>query len=348
MKVYETDHVLAFLDQAPSAPGYPCHLEGAPRSRRWTRTRKHNSRTILLQRGLGMRLLFGSLALALAAPLSAQVYAPAVVADPPVDAQVPAEMAAFQLPSHGAMLNAVFYLAAGKGPHPTMLLLHGFPGNEQNLDLAQAARRAGWNVLTLHYRGSWGSGGAFTFAHCAEDADAAVAFLRSPEAVAKYRIDPNRIVVGGHSMGGMMAARATADDKQVAGLILIDAWDIAADGRKLKGAPPAAVAALKTQDLANDLPPLSGTSLDQMVAELAEASPSLDLALTTKAALPRPILILGAERANGAGMRDLASATQKAGGKDVSLIVMPTDHSFSDHRLALEDAVVRWLARFQH
>jgi len=295
-----------------------------------------------------MRFLLGSLTLALAAPLPAQVYSQAVVADPPVDAHVPAEMVAFRLPSHGALLNAVFYLASGKGPHPTMLLLHGFPGNEQNLDLAQAVRRAGWNVLTLHYRGSWGSPGAFTFAHCAEDADAAVEFLRAPEAAAKYRIDPSRIVVGGHSMGGMMAARGVADDAHVAGLILIDAWDIAGDGRKLKGAPAAAVEALKTQELAGDLPPLAGTSLDQMVAELAEASPSLDLVATTKAVLPRPILILGAERANGPGMRTLAAATEAAGGKDVSLIVMPTDHSFSDHRLALEDAVVRWLGRFQH
>ena len=293
-----------------------------------------------------MRFLLASMAVMLAAPLSAQPLARAVVADPAPDPQVPAEMVAFQLPSHGALLNAVFYLAAGKGPHPTMLLLHGFPGNEQNLDLAQAVRRAGWNVLTLHYRGSWGSPGGFTFAHCAEDADAAVAFLRSPEAAAKYRIDPSRIVVGGHSMGGMMAAHAAAADKQVAGLVLIDAWDIAGDGRKLKGASPAAVEALKTQELAGDLPPLAGTSVDQMAAELAEASPSLDLAVATKAALPRPVLILGAERANGPGMRALAAAAQPAGGKDISLVVMPTDHSFSDHRLALEDMVVRWLARF--
>ena len=59
------------------------------------------------------------------------------------------------------------------------------------------------------------------------------------------------------------------------------------------------------------------------------------------------MLILGAERANGPGMRALAATAQATGGKDVMLAVMPTDHSFSDHRLALEDAVVRWLARFQ-
>jgi len=291
-----------------------------------------------------MRLLLCPLALALAAPLSAQLFSPAVVADPPADTQAPAEMAAFQLPSHGSLLNAVFYLAAGKEPHPTMLLLHGFPGNEQNLDLAQAVRRAGWNVLTLHYRGSWGSPGAFSFAHSAEDADAAVAFLHSPQAAAKYRIDPGRIVVAGHSMGGLMGARAVANDAHTVGLILIDAWDIAADGRRLK-ANPSLVEQAKHDELDSDMPPLAGTTEDALVAEMQSAPAELDLVATAKAVLPRPMLVLGAERANGTGMRRLAATMQAAGGKDISLIVMPTDHSFSDHRLALEDAVVRWLAR---
>ena len=292
-----------------------------------------------------MRLLLCPLALALAAPLSAQLFSPAVVADPPADTQAPAEMAAFQLPSHGSLLNAVFYLAAGKEPHPTMLLLHGFPGNEQNLDLAQAVRRAGWNVLTLHYRGSWGSPGAFSFAHSAEDADAAVAFLHSPQAAAKYRIDPGRLVVAGHSMGGLMGARAVANDAHTVGLILIDAWDIAADGRRLK-ANPSLVEQAKHDELDSDMPPLAGTTEDALVAEMQSAPAELDLVATAKAVLPRPMLVLGAERANGTGMRRLAATMQAAGGKDISLIVMPTDHSFSDHRLALEDAVVRWLARF--
>ena len=50
-----------------------------------------------------------------------------------------------------------------------VLLLHGFPGNERNLDLAQALRRAGWTVVFFHYRGAWGSGGDFSFAHVLED-----------------------------------------------------------------------------------------------------------------------------------------------------------------------------------
>ena len=58
------------------------------------------------------------------------------------------------------------------------MLLHGFPGNEQNLDLAQVIRRAGWNVLTLHYRGAWGSPGSFSIGNVLQHADAAGAFVR--------------------------------------------------------------------------------------------------------------------------------------------------------------------------
>ena len=87
----------------------------------------------------------------------------AVTTDPKPDAAHPAGMSAFVIPAKDGAMNAVMYTAQGGGLHPTLLLLHGFPGNEQNLDLAQAARRAGWNVLSLHYRGSWGSPGVFSF-----------------------------------------------------------------------------------------------------------------------------------------------------------------------------------------
>src|SRR3954447_19840339 len=63
--------------------------------------------------------------------------------DPPRDAAHPARNQQLVIDSHGSRMNALFFLAAGAGPHPTMLLLHGLPGNERNLDLAQAVRRAG-------------------------------------------------------------------------------------------------------------------------------------------------------------------------------------------------------------
>ena len=50
---------------------------------------------------------------------------------------------------HGILLHgrrgrllSVLYTAGGEGLHPTVLLLHGIPGCEKNIDLAQDLRRA--------------------------------------------------------------------------------------------------------------------------------------------------------------------------------------------------------------
>jgi uncharacterized protein len=138
-------------------------------------------------------------------PLHAQQLPFAITTDPAPDKANPAAMETFQLPSHGAKLNALAYVAAGAGPHPVVILLHGFPGNEKNLDLAQAIRRDGWDV---DYRGSWGSPGDFSFAHSIDDTQSAIAYVRDSANAKKFRADHSEIVLIGHSMGGFMALQA--------------------------------------------------------------------------------------------------------------------------------------------
>ena len=55
--------------------------------------------------------------------------------------------------SDGHRLIGTLYLARGGTPKPTVLLLHGCPGLQQNADLAVALRDRGWNSLVFHYRG---------------------------------------------------------------------------------------------------------------------------------------------------------------------------------------------------
>src|SRR5580658_3886588 len=172
-------------------------------------------------------LLFAGVAVP---PARAEAPPDAVIGDPPKDSAHPARLEPLQIMSHGAAMNAVFYMASGAGPHPTVLLLHGLPGNEQNLDLAQAIRRAGWNTLTLHYRGSWGSAGRYSLVHCIEDSRAAVAFLRDPKVIQQYGLEPGRIVVMGHSLGGFLAAKLGAEDPLLGGIGLLAAWDVGHDG----------------------------------------------------------------------------------------------------------------------
>lgn len=284
--------------------------------------------------GLGLMLIAGQ------AVARAPSIHPAVISDPAPDAAYPAAMSAFTIPSGDGAMNAVMYLAAGAGVHPTLLLLHGFPGNEQNLDLAQAARRAGWNVLTLHYRGSWGSPGVFSFGNASEDAFNALLFLQQSGTVAKYRIDTSAIVVAGHSMGGFMAADAAAAEPRVAGLFLIDPWDPAQTVSAL--ATPEGEAAWKAE-VASDLPPLHGATYDSLTGEIRDGKAKFDLGLRLVGYGRRPLTIIGADRGIGAMARKVTADAQSAN-PGTRLMVWPTDHSFSDTRIALADALVRFLA----
>jgi len=249
-------------------------------------------------------------------------------------------MSAFVIPAEDGAMNAVMYTAAGAGVHPTLLLLHGFPGNEQNLDLAQAARRAGWNVLTLHYRGSWGSPGTFSFTHASEDAFTALQYLQQPAVVARYHIDTSAIAVAGHSMGGFMAADAAAADPRVAGLFLIDPWDPLQTAASL--AMPEGEAGWKAE-VAGDLPPLNGATYDSLTAEIKSNGEKFDLGRRLAGYGRRPLMILGAEKGIGAMARKVAADAQGTN-PSARLMVWPTDHSFSDSRIALADALVRFLA----
>ncbi len=295
-----------------------------------------------------MRLFLTAALILSGAPALAQPLPPpplALLRDPPADAAHPARMEAFVLTSHGSGMNAVMYVAAGAGPHPTLLLLHGFPGNEQNLDLAQAARRAGWNVLTFHYRGSWGSGGAFSFAHSVEDAETAIDFLHTPEAVSRFAIDPARIAVAGHSLGGLTAAKAAAYDPRALGAFLIDPGDIAAFGRQFR-TDAAAMQDFLIHEVRGDMPPLSGTSEQAIMDETMRARPEIDLAATLPALAGRPLALTYATRGI-AGQRDgEVAAAKAAGARALDVATFDTDHSFSDKRLALARRLLDWLSQF--
>lgn len=293
-----------------------------------------------------MRLLFIASFLL---PFQLHAQQTAIAADPVADKTNPARMEAFQLPSHGAQLNALVYVAAGAGPHPVVILLHGFPGNERNLDLAQAMRRAGYDVLYFNYRGSWGSPGEFSFTHSLEDVASAIAYLREPEHAKKLRADAGKIILIGHSMGGFMAYHAGALDPAIKAVAGISAADMARSS--LIGLPPA-VRPQVTQTIAKGLAkegmaPLAGCTPEGLAEELITNAKTFSFsspALVSKLA-NRPILIVTSDDGLAAPNNALAASLKKSGNEKVTTLHLATDHSFSDQRIALQTAVLDWLAK---
>jgi pimeloyl-ACP methyl ester carboxylesterase len=256
----------------------------------------------------------------------AQVPA-AIAADPVVDKVNPARMDTVQIPSHGNLMNGLVYVAAGAGPHPVVVLLHGFPGNEKNLDLAQAIRRAGWDVLYFDYRGSWGTPGDFSFTHCMEDTHMAIDFMRDPSNAKKLRADPARIILIGHSMGGMIAAHIGAEDQKIMEVGLISAADMASglisnaamadrtsvtagmsddDRKRVQNKVAAGLARA-------GLAPLADCTPEDLAAELMAHTEGWKLVAQAQKLASRPVLIITSDDGLAPSNDALAAGIQAAG-----------------------------------
>jgi pimeloyl-ACP methyl ester carboxylesterase len=267
--------------------------------------------------------------------------ASSVTLDPARDPQFPARNQQLIIRSAGSDMNALLFAAQGAGPKPTIVLLHGLPGNERNLDLAQALRRVGWNVLTFTYRGAWGSAGTFSLRNALADAQAALDFARSPEG-AKLGIDPRRLVIGGHSMGGGVATLIAARNQGVAGLVLLDAWNIGEAAKDLRAGGPTARAAFIAE--ADDFGhALAGASPVSIADELATLDRGWDLLASTEPLRATPVLNIYATAGIMAQNVALVDALRRAGNLRVKAVGFDSDHGFADHRIKLAQTVADWL-----
>jgi acetyl esterase/lipase len=268
----------------------------------------------------------------------AQPVPKAVIADPPPDAKFPARMEVIHVPSGGVQINGVVYVASGPGPHPTFVFFHGLPGNEKNLDLAQAVRRAGWTAVTVNYRGSWGSPGDFRFAQNLEDAKATLAFIRAPDNAKRLSIDANRIAIGGHSMGGWVTAETLAQDAALLGGVIISPGDMGGAGLAAQEHRAQVVAAMN-----DDRESLVGVSGESMTDELAQHGQEWAFSTLAPQLVHRRLLVLYGNDFVKNDSLELIKDIKAAGGKMLSSHYVVTDHSWSDHRIALESLVINWL-----
>nr|WP_199047372.1 alpha/beta fold hydrolase [Dyella sp. ASV24] len=256
-----------------------------------------------------------------------------------------ASLETMQIPSHGSPMNALVYVAAGVGPHPVVILLHGFPGNERNLDLAQDMRQAGWDVLYFNYRGSWGPPGDFSFSHGIEDVAAAIAYLRQPENAKRLRLDPSRIVLVGHSMGGFMAVQAASADSAIKGVAMISAADLGDAFAKMQAQSSRAQAIRKmSAGLADEgMAPLNGCTPDGLAQELADHASAWSFSANAGAIKNRPAFVITSDDGLAPADDAFSSALRQAGDMHVTNLHLPTDHAYSDQRSELSRALLLWL-----
>ena len=255
-------------------------------------------------------------------------------------------LAAILLEGKRGRLFSRLYKAGGEGPHPAVLLLHGFPGHEQNLDLAQTLRRVGFHVLMMHYSGTWGSDGDFSFEHALEDAETAFAYLTRADVQQEHGIDGEHLFVVGHSMGGFIAFHTAAKMKAAKAAVMIAPYDFGLSAVLAEQDETAKETLCKL--LEGGIPWLSGTSKEALYAELQAHGRAYQVENVKEALAAKPILVIGATldevAVTGVYCEPIVERIRTCGRGLVEYETMETDHAFSDMRLKLSERIAHWLA----
>jgi pimeloyl-ACP methyl ester carboxylesterase/ketosteroid isomerase-like protein len=277
--------------------------------------------------------LFGA-----AIALNAQAQSDSIVLkDITWDARSPAGTTELFIPSDDAVLPGFIYRANGPGKHPTLLLLHGFPGNERNLDLAQAVRAHGWNVIYFDYRGSWGTGGKFSFTHCVDDVIHAVEFCKKYQD--SLQIDTSNMVLFGHSMGGWISLKALQRLPEIKKCFALSAWDIYPYYKRVL--TQGQVVALENgRDTASTYFVLNAT-VKQMFDPVFRDTAFYNLAHDGAALADKQIVMLDEHSRN----KMVADSIRSKNTAYFDYEVWNTDHFFTNKRASVIHAVIAFLDR---
>lgn len=264
--------------------------------------------------------------------------------DPELNPEYPSKLHGVIINSFGESLNGRFFQARGGSPHPTVLLLHGFPGHELNLDLAQTIRRAGWNVLVFHYRGSWGSQGNFSFNNCLEDVLSGLTYLRDEEVKKKYLINSNQIVLLGHSLGGFLALMTAIKNPYINQIGSIAGVNLGVWAKLLNEANNPNEVFEFSEDIFR---PLQGATIQSILSEIRNNQEKWDITRQIDNLSNKNLLLVAGSRDEVVPIdfhhNPLVQKLKHLEEIKYKEIILNADHSFSDKRIALAQAVIDWL-----
>jgi len=258
-----------------------------------------------------------------------------VLKDVQWDKTYPAGSTELFIPSANSQLAGMIYRPNGNKKHPTLILLHGFPGNERNLDLAQVVRAHGWNVIYFNYRGSWGSQGKFSFKNCVEDVGNVVAFCNKYQD--SLKIDTSNIVLFGHSMGGWVCLKALEQLPQIKKGFALSTWNIYDDLKNFKSEKQL-IELAKNPTIFTNYFVLNSTTVDILRPAFKDIF-YYKLATNAKSLSDKQIIILDEHVRN----KEIADSLKKMQLSFFNYQVWETDHGFTNKRVSLMNKLISFL-----
>jgi dienelactone hydrolase len=250
--------------------------------------------------------------------------------------------------SDGVLLKGKLHAAEGEGPFPTVILLHGFPDEENDvLGLGRRMSIAGINALTFNYGGTHQSEGEYSIKNTQSEINAAYKFIHKPQNLTRFRVDARRIFLGGHSFGGGMALTYAANHPEITRVFSIagnDHGEFAREYRRNATMAEMIDAWFKELEAPSGSVRFKGKVA---VKDLLDNADLYDLRKSAPLLANRNILLVGGwddeQVTIESYLLPLYRALKKEGASDLRFVVYQTNHSFENVGEELAEEVVGWI-----
>lgn len=252
--------------------------------------------------------------------------------------------------SGSSKIRGLFHNAHGVEPFPTVILCHGFPGNDTDvLGLGQRLMEEGFNALAFNYRGTWGSEGVFSVGNSLEDVISATRYVKSKLAISDFKVDPSRITLIGYSFGGGAALLGSLNDPAVRKVAYIAGGDLSEVGRMMQQNAKFKQLIETTTDQSISDSGVKAPKARELFTEVLADIDKYDLVKHAHALSFKDILIIGGWRDKANTIEHhilpLLRALQQHDAKQVRIEIFDTDHSFMNVRDELAEKITSWLKR---
>jgi cephalosporin-C deacetylase-like acetyl esterase len=229
-------------------------------------------------------------------------------------------------------LKGRIYRPEKDGKYPAVAICHGYPGDTKNMDLAEELAINGIAVLVFYYKGAWGSEGTYRFSNLAPSTVDAVKYLK-----AQSFVDPERVGLVSHSMGALPLTSVMSVDKTIkTGVLMSPASDTS------KWLAPGVIDNIFGVFVGMAKGKLAYGDEAEYKANMMEAAETLN-PMDKVADIEAPILVTVGSADNVTAPEDCKALYEKATPPKKWALIDGADHSFTEHRLILQDKVLEWL-----
>lgn len=251
--------------------------------------------------------------------------------------------------SEGSKIQGILYPANINKPAPTVILLHGSPGNDKEpLGLGTKMMHEGINALAFNYRGTWKSEGFSSPKNSLQDVNSASAFLLSPNTINKFAIDTTNLFIAGYSYGGNIALMGSLNNPSIKKVISIAGADLSEIARLIKNDESFRKYFENTMEERRlNSKMVRSQSGKVMAEELISTMDKFDFVKHANELAQKDILLIGGwldQRSTLEGhILPLYRALQKNDAKNLEIEMFNDNHSFKNVRETLANKIITWI-----